>query len=110
MESASLVVLVLVAVLVGRAYAQTRPADYRITSFDRVLVALTTFAIGCSAIGVAVVFAFKFAPEVTMVDRLARGLTVVAIGLAPLAIVFIIMGALSVVRRWEGTHRNGPSI
>ncbi len=109
MEGGSLVILLLMAVLVARGYARSRPPGYQITLRDRVLVGLTVWAISCSAIGAAVVFRFKFAPEVTLFDRIARGLMVVGIGLAPLAILLLITCALRVVRYWENAYRNRHS-
>jgi hypothetical protein len=105
MQAASFAVLALLAVLVGRSYARSRPPGYQSTLRDRAVVGLTFSAIGCIAIGVAVVFGFKFAPEVTFFDRVARGLTVAGIGLAPFALFFFITFASRVVRHWEIAYR-----
>ena len=105
MEGASLAILVLLAVLVARAYARSRPPGYQIKLHDRLLVAFTAFAIAGLAIAGAVIFRFQFAPEVTLLGRVARGLTVVAIGLGPLVLFLVITCVLRVVRYWENAHR-----
>lgn len=102
MQGAFLVILALLAVLVSRGYVPVQaPPGCQITWRDRVRVAITVYAIGCSSIGVAVIIGFKFAPDVTLFDRLLRGLTVVGISLAPLAIFALVAGALRVKRHLE---------
>lgn len=105
MFGSSLVILVLLAVLVVCGFVRSRPADYRITFRDSVFVGLTVFAIGMSALGVSVIFSFKFAPEVTQFDRAVRGLSVAAIGLGPLTLFLFLTWVLRGVRYLENAYR-----
>ena len=105
MQGASLVILVLLAVLVARGYVRSRSPGYRIALRDRALVGLTVLAVASVALGAAVAFRFHFAPGVTWLDRVARGLTVAAIGLGPVALFLVVGWVLRLVRRWENAHR-----
>lgn len=109
MAGASLVIFVLLAVLVARGYARSSPPGHEITSHDRIIVALTVFAVGGLAIGATVVFSFKFAPDVTSLDRALRGLTVVGIGVAPLMVFLLITWVLRATRNCENAWRTRHS-
>ena len=76
--------LVILGVLIGIGYARSRPSGYRMTSRDRVLVALVTIAALTPA--VALRATSMLSPDVATPDRIARFLAVVAIGAAPLSI------------------------
>ena len=105
MEGVPIAILVLFGVLVARGYVRSRPPTHEITLRERALVGFTAFAVACLAFGAAVAFHLKFAPEVTLLERIARGLTVAGIGLAPLALFLLVARVLRLVRRWENARR-----
>lgn len=98
-DDLSLVSLVPISMVLGRAYYLSRPPGCQITMRDRVLFGLAMFALCGVWIGAKVIFAVKFAPEVTFFGRLARGVTVVGIGLVPLLIVKLVGWGRHVKRR-----------
>lgn len=104
-DDLSLVCLVPISVAVGRFYYISNPPGYQITPRDRVRVALTIFAICGVWIGAKVVFAVKFAPEVTFSGRLARGLAVVGIGLVPLLAIKLVDWGRHVTQRLRKPRR-----
>jgi len=100
-----LVCLAPLSMVVVSALNRFRPPGCRVTLRDRMLVGLTVWAFCGVWIGANVVFAAKFAPEVTFLDRLARGLTVVAIGLAPLLVVKLVAWGLHAGQRSKKPRR-----
>lgn len=98
--------LVPISMAVGFINYLFRPPVCPITKRDRVHVVLTMSAICGAWIGARVIFAVKFAPEVTFFGRLARGLTVVGIGLAPLMIVKLIDWGRHVKQRLKNPRRH----
>ena len=105
MANAALVLLVVAAVLIARGYARSRAPGDRITFRDRTLVVLKVIAVGGVALSATVVFGFKCAPEVTLLNRGWRALSVVGIGLAPLLIYLFTTWALCTTRHYETAWR-----
>lgn len=100
MQTASFAILPLLGVLLARGYVRSKPPGYQIGLNDRIRVAIMAYAIGWLAIG-ALVCGFKFAPEITLIDRLGRGLAVAGLGLAPIAVFLLITWALRATRYCE---------
>ena len=95
----SLGVLVLLAVLIAIGYARSRPTGYRIMGRHRILVALVAVAVLTPALSLRAIA--MSAPDVTMLERVARFLLLAGIGAAPLAVFLFaswVLGRLRVER------------